>query len=218
MSLINQMLKDLAHRSKPISNPETLLSGLITSRSKKIQKNNFFYLFRISSVIFSLLLISVIAQHFVLAEKSTNTKETIKMMVPSPALPTVDTTASVYPALKPAALTSIASEVQNDITHLRFLLNYPILYRIQRTSESELVITFENSQLLTDLPAFDPTNSAIKSIRMAPEETDNFKIYLTLNEGAELKKINLDEISGPELQIDFAYAMPKKSSSGFKCK
>jgi tetratricopeptide (TPR) repeat protein len=208
MSLINQMLKDLARRSKPLPDPEVILSGLVSTPYSKPKKNKFHYWLIASSSLFTLMVTSVIFQQEFSSKYHQNR---IILATFNSQLHPISKTGlkinemSTLP-LNPVMLTGMTLQIQNEMTNFRFLLSQNTLYRITTNGKDRLVIVLENARLIANLPQIDTTNSAIKSIRMTTQADGSLKIILILNTGAELSHLELNEAGKlSELQMDLSY-------------
>jgi hypothetical protein len=202
MSLINQMLKDLEHRSRPIMNPINMLSGIQNSpisKWKYIKENHVIFIMGI----FLILLIS-----FGIIKMVHGHNKTFSYTLKAPTFfsenenkkiildPFVDLHASA------SAVTGLTLQIQKENTLLRVLLSQDTLYRISKNSKQDYVIVLNHSRLLTNLPSINTSNSAIDNIQMMNGGNDLY-IILTPKKGAELTRLELNnEGKYPELQID----------------
>lgn len=212
MSLINQMLKDLAQRSKPLPNPDVILSGLVTTPYSRFKKNKFSRLLIVSSSFFILMIsFAIIRPHF-FPKSHQPLSIPIKIAFQPQSISKPNLTLTETPEaeaalfLNPVVLTGITLQVQKEMTNLRLLLSQNALYRIMSDEQNHLVIVLENTRLIASLPQIDTMNSAVKIIRMTNQVDGSLKIILTLNSGAELSHLELNEADKlSELQMDLSY-------------
>lgn len=213
MSLVNQMLKDLARRSKPVPGPDMILSGLLTTTASKSRKTKLYRWFIACSLFLILISISIIIQPYFLSKNRSLQHGLVDasiIAIPHPISPH-DPNATVAPIIEssmqqPVVLTGITLQAQKERTILRLLLNKDSLYRINSYEKNRLVIVLENTRLVANLPQIDTMKSAVKMIRMINQIDGSLKILLVLNTGTELKHIGTNKTDKlPELQIDLAY-------------
>jgi len=203
MSLINQMLKDLSNRSKPVTNPEALLSELM--ERIKIQKNKYKIDWAIyGTIIFLMIIISGFIIHKLLNNNSA------KM---GPRIVATTQTKTKYPPNvlhESTMITGITLEANNQMTILSFLLDKDVSYRVQSESKNEVQIAFDNAKLVASLPSMNPLNSGIKMIRVS-QVNHVLIMHLSLMEGITLSHLDLHHVKGlPELQIEFNHKILKK--------
>ncbi len=116
--------------------------------------------------------------------------------------------------LTPAILTTITLQVDKDTTLLRFLLSQDALYRVA-THGNHLVLILENARLVGSVPPLNMLNSAVKDITMVNRRDGNLEMNLTLNDGVDLSRLELNESQKlPELQLDLlSTGLPDATSS-----
>src|SRR3990167_2261427 len=188
MSLINQMLKDLARRQKTSIGAELALPELPVSphHTKKIRKK---YFLLVALLLFlGLLFFAATYQHFHLKYIYFKKQNTLILNAPPPSL-----------------LTGITFQMQNEMTFLRLLLSRNTLYHvINDVKQQKVMLILQHAKFVAGLPSIDYINSAIKNIQVTTEN-NNLKIVLTLNAGVDLKRVALNQSNKlPELQFDFA--------------
>lgn len=204
MSLINQMLKDLARRSKPLTDPDVILSGLTASKyvKPKTKKKNYWLL---ASIVVLLFILGLIQQF--LLPKYYREQTLLGNFITEQAI-------NIKRQSKPAsellfdrvALTGISMQVEKEVTSLRLFLSGHLTYRISKAADNKLILVLENTRVTANLPQIDTLNSALKVIKIVDQTDDSLKIILTLNQGAELSRLALnDKTELPELQIDLLY-------------
>ena len=205
MSLINQMLKDLEKRSKPLSVPDYFISGL-RSNSSGILKNN-------TRMIVIVSILILIAFSVYLFNRAGLSHHGVKNAPAQATQNLVSTNAGTQGVISTPAhantvtLTGITLEVQNDLTDLRLLLSQNALYSVSRDEKERLIIVLEQTQLVANIPSFvNNMDSALDGLEMINLEDGNLKIVFTLKEGAELSHLDLNASRKlPELQIIFQY-------------
>lgn len=199
------MLKDLANRSKPLTNPEVILSGLTAAENIKYKnKKNVYYW--LAGFILLITIVLLLAQQFSLPvyyRNHSNLSDFIKQPIFN-NLPSTKQQNDV--SIDPAVLTGISLQVEKEVTRLHLLLNHALMYRLTGTGDNRLAIVLEKTSLISNLPQINTMNSALNVIRLVNEPDGNLKIILFLNAGAKLLHLSLDEKSKhPELLIDFSY-------------
>lgn len=208
MSLINQMLKDLAKRSKTAPTPEVILKGLSTQTylTQKTHKNTFLFI----TVMFILILIST---YLLTQLQSLNLQKDIsypsKMILKPLASENISknnllsNTDNVASVLDKSTVSGMTIQVQKEITSLRILLDKPLLYRIGSNRKDQMIIVLENTNLLTNLPQIDTLNSAIKTLHTLKLADGSLMLILTLNTDVVLELVNLNEENNlTDLQIN----------------
>jgi len=213
MSLVNQMLKDLAKRSPVSHSAQNTVPNLQISypqAQRRIEKSKWILLFLIVSI-------SMVFLYKVLSHRSPKTlaiNPPVKniLLVKPRIEKTSDTPAPAFVAAS-IALTGVTIQIQQETTSLRFLFNQAPLYRINSQPDKNILsLTLENAHLVAELPPIDYANSAIETMTITPQLNKNLTIILTLKAGAELKYATLNAPNKlPELQLDFS-AMEKSSS------
>lgn len=210
MSLINQMLKDLAKRTQPLPDSAAILSGLTSPNSTPNKTNRFYWLIAILfSLVCIIILALVTATHYQLSKSHPNVITPLTSL--QSEIRTVkhsENLIDIKPQEEPALLTGITLETQKEDTHLRLLLNQHALYQISGNGKDNVTILLDHTRMQTNLPQINTMNSAIKTIQMAKLEGDKLKIIFKLKEGAELSHVEMNT-SGknklPELQVDLQY-------------
>jgi len=206
MSLINQMLKDLARRAKPSPSPDVFLSGLVTTTSSDFKKNKFHYWLITSSLFLSLVCIFAIFKLYFLPSHHQSNIASIQFHPISKPKPMVTETPVPLLPSHPAGLTGITLQVEKEMTILRLLLSQNTLYRVTRNGKNRLMIVLENTRLIANLPQIDTMDSAVKILQMTNQADGSLKIIFILNEGAELSHLEMNEAGQPpELKIDLSY-------------
>ena len=193
MSVINQMLKDLANRSKNINIDEKGLMSLYTFS----EKNRKIYL-RKKIIFLSTLLVMLTGIVFL---SYVNFKSLAHIFLKK--------TAIIHPIshIRPAILTTITLQVEKNTTRLHLLLNKKPLYHLVKLNNNELMLVLEKTHGITSEPQINVLNSAIQAMHVLNEANGNFKIILKLKEGAELNTLELNEANKlPELDVDFSYS------------
>lgn len=242
MSLVNQMLKDLEKRSFPetsksemalagiqyaassrhdFSEPDITLScmqSLTTDKNKKRKSySNLFYKLSIAACVLMFIAL-VCAVGKLVYERYYHVQKPMFKRVMAPAnnvLPLNSATQSSQQVM-PTILTGITLQIQQDTTFLRLLLNKSALFRVDHDDKHEkLIIFLEHSKLVASLPPINYANSAIKNMEMFNLENGDLKIVLTLNPGAEIRHLEINEAGKyPELQLDMSYSDPYGAESG----
>jgi tetratricopeptide (TPR) repeat protein len=214
MSLINQMLKDLETRSRANVDPEIALSGL-TSSSEEMESSwkKLTFLVVLLCGVLALIWVGQQQFHFFkqqpdgLNQKANAAQVQSAANHPNDSLPMAEHVAT-------SVLMGIALQVQEDVTNLRFLLNKDTLYNVNSDPEHhQLILTFDHTNLIADLPPLNYLQSAIQDIAMSNTSDGDLKVTITLNANAELK--HLDRVGAnrsSELQVDLAYKKPIMSS------
>ena len=200
MSLINQMLKDLEKRSRPLTVPEYIVSSTRSS-SPSIVRRNKLILFIISALAF-ILSLTYLLTHWTSDQEILTSLETNQTLMPVNEL-----SRAANPEHKMNTLTGITLEVQNDLTDLRLLLNQEALYTVTQDEKQKLVVVLEQTQLVANIPSFvNSMDSALEGLEMTNLEDGNLQMSFTLKEGAVLSHLNLQTSNKlPELQLIFQY-------------
>lgn len=204
MSVINQMLRDLARRSKPLAGPEVILSGLTATDYVKPEKNKFKYAGLLSGI--ALMSMLIFLNNKASAPQTAAKKEIPEIMTVKPtASASIQSYSKPDFSLEPTHLTGITFQVEKDRTLFRFLLNQNTLYRVNSCSQNELSIILENTKLMSSVPQIDTMVSAVKMMRVMELPDGSLKIILKFNQNTELKQLALND-SGKfsELQMDVA--------------
>lgn len=205
MSIINQMLKDLARRHKSLPSADELLVDLVTTANVLQYKNKISYGF-ILLTIFSVIVIFLIIPHHATVTPS-HTIIPVKENVNSDIIPVQQTNKIQYSSsiIPPTVgLTGITLQVEKGITSFRFLLNQSTLYHVDSIGPDQFAIILENTSLATSLPQIDTASSAIHVLRITSQQDGSLKILFKLNPGAELTLLGMrDTAKFSELQIDF---------------
>lgn len=197
MSVINQMLKDLAERKRtPNAEMLTVTNGSILMTQKKYSKKSWMLAFGILIMLIGLL------QTMLIFKK---TSDTVKSAVIERVSPKEETLLnSTDFNLSDTTLTGMTLQVQEGKTFLRLLLNQKTLYRIMTKTSSQLILVLEHTQFKTSLPALDSLPAAIKNIEVKTTQNGDLKMILSLRDNAELLHLSMsDNLKLPELQIDF---------------
>ena len=206
MSLINQMLKDLAQRAKPVSSPDVFISGLVATTYSDAKKNKFYYSLIISSLFLSLLFIFAIVKFYLLPRLHQSPIASIQIHPIAKPKPMLTETSIPVVHARPAGLTGITLQAEKETTSLRLFLSQNTLYRITGNGKNQVMLVLENTRLIANLPQIDTTNSAFKILRMTNQADGSLKIIFILNAGAELTRLEMTEADQhPELKIDFSY-------------
>jgi tetratricopeptide (TPR) repeat protein len=210
MSLVNQMLKDLAKRQKKPLKPEIVLSGLQPSFNlhKSDQKKVTWRLFLIFILLLSLLLTVLFPGKIINLFHRKVLPIPDSVLVSKEHASLNDEAIMPLPTPHPAILTAITFQLQHDMTFLRFLLTENVLYRVSTDDYfRHLIIILDNAHLSAESPILNYKNSALTNIKMMNQADGSLKIILTLQPGAELKHVNLMQSNQmPELQLDLFYA------------
>lgn len=202
MSVINQMLKDLATRTKKTNMDEKGLMSLYTFS----ESNRKIYLKQkivMSVVILIIALIStIIFGYFYLHTQSKAHAAKYSVQIDKSSIP------------PSAFLSAITLQVEKTKTSLHFLLNKKPLYHLSKLDNNQLMLVLEHTHGIIAQPQFNKLNSAIQSMFIANESNGNFKIILKLKNGAKLNALELNEIKKlPEMDVDFSYSSSPSLSS-----
>lgn len=202
MSLINQMLKDLEERTRPSLDPEMALTGLHVTNSYQLKRSRKKYilivsLFFMSFIFFLLSYHAVFPRHEQIIHLHRNISDTL------PKATTISANSLPDWHTKPATLTGITFQLQNQMTNIRFLLNQDSLYRINTEADLHtIVLILENTRPITTLPIMNYTGSAVQNMEMVQEAGGDLKIIFRLMQNAELQRVDLSKNNQlPELQI-----------------
>lgn len=204
MSIINQMLKDLEKRTKPLTVPDYIISGGYPKRTSYILKNKKLMSLAgvlIAAIVFLMLLFNLNKNTVVIANSSP------KNVIETPAKNLIQNIKITPLSVVPTTLVGVTLEVLNDLTDLRLMLSQNILYQISVIDEQHVQVVLEHAQLVANAPpVIDNKGSALEGIQMTNEQNGNLNIELTLKKGAELANLNLLTTGKyPELQIAFQY-------------
>lgn len=206
MSIINQMLKDLARRSKPCPDSSVLLSGLAISENIQPLKNKFQYRSIIMGIVMISILVFVINNSHFFKKNSNlfieNFSESQPAEYKSSQASEIDTSGLF---LDPAKLLTMTAQVENEMTGVRFLLNKSPLYQVRSYQNDQLIIVLENTKMDTSVP-INVVNSAIKSMKVLQQGNGNVQINFKLKQGAQLNHLGINAVGQfYEFQIDFSY-------------
>lgn len=208
MSLINQMLQDLAERSRPPPKAKVILSGLMLPRSR-LKKSKLFWLTLSVVCIISLILFPIAGKYI---KKDAPIKNTIKTSTSTPVVVTslennnLKVINNSELATDPTTLTGITLEAQKEMTNLRLFLNQDALYQIISHEKDNLTLILEHTNIVTSLPQINTVNSAISVMQMKNLENGNLEVILKLESGAELERVNMHKTNKfSEFEIDFSY-------------
>jgi tetratricopeptide (TPR) repeat protein len=204
MSLINDMLKDLEKRPRPVVNHGNIFHGIGTNVYSDFRRNkNYYYI--IAGLLFFLLVVSVVIiskkslQHHAQQIHAQQVSQVSTQAAPAEKIPAIAPTAGM--------LTGIAMQMQQDMTYLRFMLNQNTLYHIDsNVNHNQLAIIFENTHLLAAIPKIDYAGSGIENIQAFTDENGDLKLLLSMNPNVDVKRLELkEEGKAPELQLDLSY-------------
>lgn len=206
MSIINQMLKDLEKRS-PTPHSSDLILQSMSSSMLLSNKKNFSNLYKIITLMVVTFMLMTLIHHW----HNTRLSKT-KSAAVNPASQiqanTLNSKEVAPPVLAPlhitpAILTAITVQVDKDTTSLRFLLSQDALYKVTTNENNQLIISLENSRLVTTIPPINATNSAINEIAIQNQQDGDLKIVLSLKAGVDLTHLELNTTGKlPELQLD----------------
>jgi Tfp pilus assembly protein PilF len=214
MSLINQMLKDLEQRSRPIKNSGNYLSELKTTSFSHWKSRKNHYLFIMSILLFCIGILFNLhvmhkknkAIHLITLKSAPFMQESVHSSVTNNNFNELHATASI--------VTGLTLQVQKENTLIRVLLSQDTLYRISQNARNDYIIVLNHARLLTSLPSINTVNSAIDNIQMINQDNGNLYIIVSPKKNAEF--IHLDLISQgkyPELQMEFLYKAPEMIES-----
>lgn len=209
MSLINQMLKDLEHRSKFKKKSIDSLAGLTASAFSKWKYTNKNKKLILTVLLFIALFIGLIIKLYNIHQKSNIHQSVYYLKLPpifQEKIPNNNDGMVLDLHATAAAVTSLTLQIQKEMTLLRILLSQDAIYRISKGTKGEYYIVLNHAKLFTNLPSINTMNSAINDIRMLNGKDGNLYLILIPKQGAELSRLELVK-SGkyPELQIDFLY-------------
>jgi tetratricopeptide (TPR) repeat protein len=206
MSLINEVLKDLAKRSKLSLESEIVLSGLEPYISPdQIKKGRKQWL--VLWIVVALLAATVSVQ-------IQNSIKHPKKHLIVPLASNVDQTpieVTNLPASAPVPVLTYPTQVKDILLNanketaiLRFVLSQDALYHISSDPQlHRLSIILENAQVVAKLPVIDFAGSALTDVVMKEANNGDLGIVLSLRPNAEIKRIELNQLGAlPELQFE----------------
>lgn len=207
MSLVNQVLQDLAKRSKVPFESEIVLFDLepyiAVSESVKWGKKQWMALW-----LFIVFLVGLFFLQMYPAEQS-------KLFIPilkntNEGTNTEESPEQLSVTTYPTMVKDVLLDSQNDTTTLRFLLTQEALYHIVSDSDlHKIFLTLEDTRILNKLSTFNYDKSALSDATLNSRENGDLAVGLSLREGAEIKRIELIQSdSSPELQLEIFYHAP----------
>jgi len=192
MSLINEMLKDLADRSQKKIKPLKLFPVMT-------QKNNL----KLNYIHFALIFLIVLMLFFIIASltktKHSQSKVNPNVMTLKSFVEEKNNKYKIIPnrnaKMEPSEIKGISFEAKENSNTLSFLLNKESLYNI-KTKDNKLEVFIENSILKAQKPDFGKNNIALKDLNLVDLGGKLIKIELFLEKGSEIELIDLKQSHG----------------------